>query len=198
LPLRRFTVDEYQRMIRAGILTDEDAVELLEGWIVLKMPRDPPHDAIVARLLNKLLTPLLPAGWFCRGQSAIRMDHSQPEPDIVIVRGSEFDYLTHHPGPADIALIVEVADSTLVRDRDIKGPSYAGAGFPVYWIVNLPGRLVEIYSDPSGPVAGPAYRGHVDIGMGGAVPLVIDGQEVAKIPVREMFPPSTSSAETST
>src|SRR5439155_4907471 len=143
LPLRRFTVDEYQRMIRAGILTDEDAVELLEGWIVLKMPRNPPHDAIVARLINKLLTPQLPAGWFCRGQSAIQTASSQPEPDVAVVRGSEFDYLDHHPGPTDIAVVIEVADSSL--DRDVKSSTYARAGLRAYWIVNLPERQLEVY-----------------------------------------------------
>src|SRR4051794_31502732 len=91
LPLRKFTVDEYQRMIRAGILTDEDTVELLKGGIVKKMPRTPPHDAVVARLINKVLAPRLPADWFCRGQSAMQTATSQPEPDVAVVRGTEFD-----------------------------------------------------------------------------------------------------------
>ncbi len=188
LPLHRFTVAEYQQMIRAGILTDADAVELLEGFIVAKMPRNPPHDAILSRLINKILSPRLPGGWFCRGQSAIQTDASQPEPDVAVVRGEEFDYLGRHPVPGDMALVVEVADSTVERDRDVKGPIYARAGVPVYWIVNLPDRRVEVYRDPTGPAVEPAYRSRQDIGTDGHVPLVIDDQEVAHIPVQEMFP----------
>jgi Uma2 family endonuclease len=188
--MRRFSVDEYQRMTRAGILTDEDDVELLEGWIVLKMPRNPPHDAIVARLINKLLGPRLPADWFCRGQSAIQTTSSQPEPDVVVVRGSEFDYLDRHSTPDDIALVIEVADSTLYRDREVKGPVYARAGIQSYWIVNWPERRVELYTDPTGPAEEPGYRNHQDVGIESTVPLVIAGRVLAAIPVGEMFPPA--------
>ena len=100
LPVRRFSVDEYHRMMELGILTDEDQVELLEGWIVPKMPRKPPHDAVIAIAHNQVVGPLLPAGFFCRGQSAITTRDSEPEPDLAIIRGSERDYLKRHPGPA--------------------------------------------------------------------------------------------------
>jgi Uma2 family endonuclease len=189
LSLHKFTVDEYQRMIRAGILTDEDPVELLEGWIVEKMPRNPPHDAVVARLINKVLAPRLPADWFCRGQSAVQTVTSQPEPDVAVVRGSEFDYLGRHPGPSDMALVVEVADCTLDRDREWKASIYARAAIPVYWIVILPDRQIEVYTEPTGPVADPVYRTIVVAALSGAASLVISGREVAAIPVRDILPP---------
>ncbi|MGZ3415793.1 MAG: Uma2 family endonuclease, partial [Isosphaeraceae bacterium] len=132
VPVRRFTVDEYHQMIRAGILGEDDNVELLEGWIVPKMPRNPAHDALIAWVHNRVLAPRLREGWYCRGQSAITTPDSEPEPDLAVIRGSESDYLSRHPGPADTALAVEVADSSLGRDRSIKARIYAAAGVPLY------------------------------------------------------------------
>jgi hypothetical protein len=95
-------VNEYHRLVQAGVLEEDEPVELLEGWIVEKIPRNPLHDAVVSLILNRVLAPRLPAGWFCRGQSAITTTDSEPEPDIAVVRGNERDYLARHPGPADI------------------------------------------------------------------------------------------------
>src|SRR5262249_10486828 len=111
LPVRRFSVDEYHRMIDSGVLTDEDRVELLEGWIVPKMTRNPPHDTIIALLQNRVLGPQLPAGWFCRSQSAVTTEDSEPEPDLAVIRGDERDYLKRHPGPKDMTLVIEVSDT---------------------------------------------------------------------------------------
>lgn len=188
LPMRPFTVDEYHRLIETGILTDEDAVELLEGWIALKMPRNPPHDAVLSRLLNRILGPRLPGGWFCRGQSAMSTADSAPEPDVAVVRGDEFDYLNRHPTAADMALVVEVADTTLARDRGLKARIYARAGVPVYWIVNLGDAVVEAYTDPTGPAGEPAYRRRQDFAAADVLPLLLEGREVGTIPVRELLP----------
>ena len=89
VPVRRFTVDEYHQMIRAGILGEDDNVELLEGWIVPKMPRNPAHDALIAWVHNRVLAPRLREGWYCRGQSAITTPDSEPEPDLAVIRGSD-------------------------------------------------------------------------------------------------------------
>ena len=113
LPVHRFTVDEYHQLIQMGVLDEDDDVELLEGWIVPKMRRTPTHDAVISWIMNRRLTPMLPKGWSCRGQSAIVTAESEPEPDIAVVRGSELDYLSRHPGSVDMALVIEVADSTL-------------------------------------------------------------------------------------
>ena len=188
LPVRRFTVDEYHRMIQAGILGEDDDVELLEGWIVPKMSKNPPHDTMISIIMMDVLTPRLPGGWHCRGQSAATTADSEPEPDIAVVRGPKRDYLVRHPGPSDLAMVVEVADSSLPRDRLEKVRIYARAAVPVYWIINLVDGQVEVYTDPTGPDAGPVYRTRHDYRPGDMVPFVVDGRELGPIPVQELLP----------
>src|SRR4051812_9946272 len=95
--LRRFSVDEYHRMIETGILDERDRVELLDGYVVLKMPRNPPHDSTIQRL-ERRIGRLLPAGWDLRTQCAITLSQSEPEPDLAVVRGDDTLYQTRHPG----------------------------------------------------------------------------------------------------
>jgi Uma2 family endonuclease len=172
-------------MIQAGVLTEDDPVELLEGWIVFKMPRNPPHDSTIDRG-GDVLRQRLPQGWYLRVQNAVTIDESEPEPDLAIVSGTPGDYFSRHPGAPDIALLVEVADSTLNRDRE-KGRLYARARVPVYWIINLIDSRVEVYTDPSGPATSPSYRRHLDFGINEVVPLTVAGHRV-DIPVRDFFP----------
>jgi Uma2 family endonuclease len=188
LPVRRFTVDEYHHMIQAGVLGDDDDVELLEGWIVPKMPRNPAHDAVVSILLVDVLPRRIPGGWFCRGQSAITTSDSEPEPDVALVRGSTRDYLARHPSPADMALVIEVSDTSLSRDRSHKSAIYASAAVPVYWIINLVDNQVEVYTDPTGPDAWPVYRLRHDYVAGDSVPFFVDGRDLGPIPGRELLP----------
>ncbi len=185
-PVRRFTVDEYHRMIAAGILTEDDAVELLSGWITPKMPRNPTHDGTIDRT-DDALRPLLPAGWRLRIQSAITTATSEPEPDLAVVLQPASRYLTHHPGSGEIALLVEVADSSLSRDRNEKASAYAEASVPVYWIVNIIDLQVEVYSDPTGPCSAPAYRHRQDFPLGAVVPVQIAGQVVGQVPVASLL-----------
>src|SRR5262249_16346423 len=114
-PIYKFSVDDYHRMIQAGILTEDDPVELLEGGIVPKRPRNPPHDGTI-QIAVEVIRQRLPAGWQVRVQSAITTADSEPEPDLAVVRGDTRTYLARHPGPADIGLLIEVAN-TLARDR---------------------------------------------------------------------------------
>jgi Uma2 family endonuclease len=93
-----------------------------------------------------------------------------------------------HPGAQDLALVVEVADSSLAQDRNVKGPIYARAAIPVYWIVNVPDRRIEVFTDPTGPVPIPVYRQRTDFAETDAVPLVLDGVEVGRIAVRDLLP----------
>jgi Uma2 family endonuclease len=188
LPIRRFTVDEYHQMIQAGILGEDDDVELLEGWIVPKMAKNPPHEAVTCWILNRRLAPHLPDGWHCRGQSAITTADSEPEPDIAVVRGSELDYLSRHPGPADMALVVEVSESSLPHDRLHKTRIYARASVPVYWIINLVDRQVEAYTHPTGPDPAPSYRAQQVYRAGDLVPFVVDGRELGPIPAQDLLP----------
>ncbi len=185
--MRPFTVDEYHRLIEAGVLTEADPVELLEGWIVYKMTRNPPHDVALG-LTGDALAARLPAGWHVREQSAVTTADSEPEPDLAVTRGVRRDYAARHPGPADLALVVEVAESSLDDDRDDKWRIYARAGIPVYWIVNVVDRRVEVYTDPTGPDPAPGYRRRDDYGPGQAVPFALPGQPPAAIPVVDLLP----------
>jgi Uma2 family endonuclease len=183
----RFSVAQYHKLIEMGILTEDDNVELLDGYLVHKMSRNPPHDATL-QLLQETLPRLLPAGWCLRMQSAITLSRSEPEPDAAIVRGNARTYATHHPQPADIGLAIEVADSTLDSDRIDKGRIYAEAGIAYYWIVNLVDRQIEVYSLPGAAAATPSYGQRQDYRIGGDVPLLLDAAVVVSIPVRELLP----------
>ena len=183
----RFSVARYQRMVETGILTPEDKVELLENYVVLKMPRNPPHDNTIQQILEKLF-PLRPQGWSLRVQSAIALSDSQPEPDFAIFRGSVADYRNRHPGPADIGLVIEVADSSLLRDQRDKTRIYARGGIPCYWIINLVDQRIEVYTQPSGPTAVPVYGSFQTYQPGDTLPLVLDGNVVGNIAVSELLP----------
>jgi Uma2 family endonuclease len=185
--IARFSVARYQRMIETGILTSEDKVELLENYVVLKMPRNPPHDGTV-QFVAKRLVRFIPAGWEMRSQLAVVLSDSQPEPDFAVARGDERTYLTKHPTVSDVALVIEVADSSLLRDQRDKTRIYARAGIPVYWIINLVDRRVEVYSQPSGLTAVPAYGAFRMFQPGDGVPLVLDGAPDTAVPVSDLLP----------
>src|SRR6516162_4227708 len=109
--IARFSVARYQRMIETGILTAEDKVELLENYVVLKMPRNPPHDGTI-QLITETLGRVVPPRWRLRVQLTLVLSDSQPEPDFTIVRGDARTYLSRHPGPADTGLVIEVANAS--------------------------------------------------------------------------------------
>jgi Uma2 family endonuclease len=145
--MRRFSVDEYHRMIESGILGENDRVELVDGWIVEMSPIGPPHAWCVS-VIAALLHEQLPVGWIVRSQSPITTLTSEPEPDIVVARGSFKDYRARHPGGDDIGIVIEVADASLPFDRQQKRRQYALANVAEYWIVNLVNRQLEIYRRP--------------------------------------------------
>jgi Uma2 family endonuclease len=174
-------------MIRQGILTEDDPVELLEGWMVPKMPKSPPH-RITTRLLRAAIERLIAAGWYVDTQEPITTPTSEPEPDLVIVRGQTRDYRDRHPGPGDLALLIELADATLYRDRTLKKRIYAAARVAVYWIVNLPERKVEVYTAPAGTGDQADYGQRQDYGEAEAVPLVIEGRQAGTIVARDVLP----------
>jgi hypothetical protein len=186
MSIRRFSVDEYHRIIQAGILTEDDAVELLEGWLVRKMPRNPVHDATIQTISNTLRRHLSSA-WEIRIQSAITTADSEPEPDLAIVPGPPNRFATHHPGPKDIVLVVEVADSPLPLDRQEKARLYARAAIETYWIANIPDRQLEIHASPSGPGPNPNYHQYQVYSSGTQVELRIPGQPVVRIDVGDLF-----------
>jgi Uma2 family endonuclease len=186
--LRRFSVDEYHRMIREGFFGPEERCELLHGYIVQKVPRDPIHDAVL-EIVIEFLRARLPGGWRVRPQMAMTTTDSEPEPDAAVVRGRPQDHFAHHPVPSEVALAVEVSNTTIASDRAVKGPLYAESGVPAYWIVNLGDRRVEVYTDPTGPDSNPGYRRRDDYSEGTAVPVTIGGAPAAPISVSDLLPP---------
>lgn len=184
---RRFSVAEYHKLIDIGLLTENDNLELIEGYLVLKMSRYPPHDSCIHLALRMLLR-CLPPAWSLRIQSAITLSDSEPAPDLAVVRGDERTYATRHPYPADVGLAIEVADSTLLGDRADKGRIYARANIPIYWIINLGDRQVEVYSCPSSSGVASTYGQRNDYAAADQLPLMLDGVLVANIPVRDLLP----------
>lgn len=185
--IAKFSVARYQRMIESGIFTPDDKVELLENYVVLKMPRNPRHDGTLQRI-TKRLARYVPTGWDVRGQLTLELRDSQPEPDLAVARGDENSYLVRHPTPADMGLVVEVADSSLLRDQRDKARIYARGGVVCYWVVNLVDRQIEVHTNPSGPAAAPTYGSLIAYTAADAVPLVLDGAQVATIPVADLLP----------
>jgi Uma2 family endonuclease len=184
--VHRFTVKQFQRMIESGVFGAEDRVELLEGWVINKVTQNPPH-AVALELAQALLRALLPAGWHVREQKPITTPDSQPEPDLVVVQGLPRRYAKRHPTPRDVAVVVEVADETLLKDRTSKARLYARARLPVYWIINLVDAKVEVYTRPKrGKI--PAYRERRDYGQDESVPFSVAGQELGLIAVRDLLP----------
>jgi hypothetical protein len=184
-PVYRFTVEQYHRMVETGILTTNDRVELLEGWVVPKLAYNPPHDGTVWLTQTALLS-RLPQEWILRVRSAIRTADSEPVPDLVVARGPGLRYFSAHPHPEDIGLVIEIADTTLEMDRIEKGRVYARAGISTYWIIALPESRVEVYSDPKAGKR-PAYREREDYHVWQKLPLPLGGPRVKRVPVRELL-----------
>ena len=147
---RRFDVDEYHRMGEAGILTEDDRVELIDGEIVAMTPIGPRHNASVDRLIRRLVTELGDRA-IVRVQGSVRLDrHHEPQPDVVLLRPRSDFYASRLPGPADILLIIEISESSAGYDRDVKSRIYASAGVREYWLVDLEHRSVSRYTEPHG------------------------------------------------
>src|SRR5438552_13204885 len=108
-PVFRLSVRQYHAMIDAGVLTDDDPVELLEGILVFKLPKKPSHRLVVRKLI-KAIEKVLPEGYFVQSQEPITLATGEPEPDETLVRGSDDDFASRHPGPGDVAIVIEVAD----------------------------------------------------------------------------------------
>ena len=146
---RRFTVEQYQQMAAAGIFDEDDRIELIEGEIVEMSPLGPQHSACVSRL-DRLFQRHLGEAVIVRVQDAIRLSRSSaPQPDLAVVQPRADFYAEGHPEPEDVLLLIEVADSSLSYDRDLKLPLYARAGIPEVWLIVLMNQGVEVYRAPS-------------------------------------------------
>ena len=174
---RPLTVAEYHRMGEAGILGEDDRVELIEGELIAMAPIGSDH-AGTSNALNRALVRLVgDQGIVAAGNPVQLDDYSEPQPDFTVLRPRADDYRRATPRPADVLLIVEVSNSSLRYDRNVKLPLYARHGIPEIWVVNLAAGEVEVYREP----AGDGYASVAHVGRDGALaPLLLPG---AAIPV---------------
>jgi Uma2 family endonuclease len=180
------TVDEYERMVAAGFIPSRNRIHLINGYLVDKTTQNPPHTIADMRCGDEL-DRVLPPGWHVRPAKPVRLpaQDSEPEPDRCVVRGTIDDYAERHPGPEDIALLVEAADSSLAEDCDYAARLYGPAGIPVCWIVDVNGRRVEVYTGPGAQ----GYGSSEVYAEGQSVPVVIAGREVGRFAVADILPP---------
>lgn len=145
-PLRLWTVEDYHRMVEAGILQPDEAVELIAGQIIQKMsPQGTPH-ATTIRIVSRLLEKRLGEQVLVQTQLPIQLNNfSEPEPDIALIVADELRYLDHHPFPSEVYLIIEIADSTLQRDCQIKALDYGSSGIKDYWVIDINHRCLHVF-----------------------------------------------------
>lgn len=173
---RRFTADEYHRMGQVGILGEDDRLELLEGEIVEMAPRGSRHQAAVDRF-TRLFSSLMADAAIIRVQGPVRLaEDSEPQPDLMLLRGRADFYSSAHPGPGDVLLVVEVSDSSTEYDREVKVPLYARHGVAEVWLVGMETETVEVYR-------GPAAQGYQSVSQSvrgqGLSPEFFPGLELA-------------------
>ncbi len=184
----RISTARCRQMIEAGSIRESDRVSLWKGRIVEKWGKNPRHLTAVL-MLAQVVTALLPDGFHARPEQPIEIpDDGMPEPDLAIVRGRIRNFSRQTPASRDVVLIVEVADSSLAEDRGDKLSTYAAEAIPTYWIVNLRGARIEVYSDPTGPADHPRYRQSFAFGRSEEVPVILDGREVGHVAVKDVLP----------
>lgn len=162
----KWTIQDYHRMIDAGIL-DDRKVELLNGEIIEMAPEGKPHVFFLDRFANQLRKLLGERAQVREGHPITLPGDSEPEPDIALVAPLDEEYLDHHPYPENIFLLVEYSDSTLKKDLDVKAKIYASVGIQEYWVVNLNDRQVVIFRTP----VGNAYQSQVTLTAGNISPI---------------------------
>ena len=151
-PMRlRFSVDEYYKMIELGLIKDYEKAEIIDGEMIKKMTIGDRHAAAV-NYLNRFFGRTVAENIMVCVQNPLRLtDFDEPEPDIVLSDLTKYDG-KRHPRPSEVILVVEVSDTTLKYDRDVKMKLYAEANIPEVWIVNLPNNIIEIHQDPSNDI----------------------------------------------
>ena len=180
---RKFTVAEYYRMAEVGILHHTERVELLDGEIIVRAPIGEPHATVVDRL-TLAFAEVSRGRFIVRVQNPIRLDAgAEPQPDLALLRLRADFYINAHPGPADVLVVMEVSDSTLDFDREVKSKRYAAAGIPEMWVMNLPGDCLDRLDQP-----GPAgYARHTVFRRGDKIsPAALPDLELA---VADLLPP---------
>lgn len=188
LVVYRLNVRQFEKMIETGILSDGDHVELLGGLLVDKMTKNDPHDFTVGAL-GEALRPIVAPDCVVREEKSIVLGRfSRPEPDVAVARGPRERYRSAAPKPPDVKLLIEVADSSYPKDRGKKWIEYAKFEVPVYWIVNLLERRIEVYSEPSGRGKAAAYQVTRMYAPDDEVPVILDGRELGRLKVADILP----------
>ena len=183
----RLTVEQFLRIVDTGVL-DDVRVELIRGRLVERMVKHEPHNAAVDALARRLRSLLEPA-YSVREEKSVRLgDDSRPEPDLAVTRGEPRSCGPKGPQAEHLALVAEVSDSTYAKDRGPMWSLYAGAGVPVYWVVNIPKKQVEVYSEPAGEGRAAGYGKAAVFAAGSEAPVVVDGREFGKIAVNDILP----------
>ena len=182
----RFSVEKYHALIASGAFAEDDAVELLEGIVVPKTPKNSPHE-LSNRKSDRALSAVVPAEWCVWNQAAVTFDDSEPEPDLSIARGLLDDSRARRPSGIELGLVAEVTDTSLANDRR-KARVYARAGVLVYWIINLRERCVEVHDGPESDTTLARDRNRTIYEEHDSIPLVLDGVEVARIAVAQLLP----------
>jgi Uma2 family endonuclease len=147
--LRRFTVIEYQRMADLGIFLIGERLELIDGYVMTMAAKGIAHSC-ATMLIQQLLGRKVGKAYCVWGQNPIQLDnHSAPEPDVAIVGRDPLGYSTHHPTPDEVLLVIEVADSSLKYDLEVKAPLYARSRIPEYWVVDVADRKLHVFREPN-------------------------------------------------
>ena len=185
--LWRISVERYHEMLEAGLITENDRLELLEGFLIEKMTIKPSH-TFVTEILREILGRIISNNFFVNSQQPITTSDSEPEPDVVVILGQRRDFLENHPSAEDVALLIEVSDATLYQDQTWKKRIYAQAGIAIYWIVNLSERQIEVYSQPSGWSDNPTYHHLITYHEADKIPVILNNQEIAQLLVHDLLP----------
>ena len=177
------SVEKYEQLVGFGVFTKHDKMQLINGRLVAKATKIPPH-AVANDRCNNALSRSLPTGWSVRTENPIRLPPgSEPEPDQCVVRGELTDYVKQHPSAGDVGLLVEIADVRLDNDRKM-ALTYSASGIPVYWIVNLVEGHIEVYTSPT--PGGYDIKQHYKPDE--TVPIVLDGIVVSYVAVSDILP----------
>jgi len=143
--------EDYQDLVSRGVFTPEDKVELLDGHLITMAPQQSAHATATRKIRAFLSRAFSESRFVVDSQLPLALDErSEPEPDLMVVRGQVSDFSEHHPTAREAVLVVEVSDSSLAYDRGPKLAAYARAGIPEYWIINLVDRVAEIHRQPDG------------------------------------------------
>ena len=145
---RKFTIEEYHRLVDLGFFTENDRIELIRGEIVEMAPKRTPHSVCNSLLWKQLYNSIAERAEIRVQEPIVLPSNSEPEPDLVIAKQKDDNYLSAHPTATDVILVIEISDSTLKYDRETKLSLYAEARINHYWIANLVDRYLEVYTNP--------------------------------------------------